>query len=129
MNKMPAWDLSDFYNSMEDEQIQKDLDCYQKSAQNFADKYKGKLAVLSAEEFLEAIKDIEQRSKTASKLGGFAYLNMVTQMKNVEAVAFYQGIEEKLTEYAKPLVFFSIEFNQLPKEKIDEWLKNKDVNF
>ena len=129
MNKMPAWDLSDFYKSIDDEQIQKDLDFYQKSAQNFADKYKGKLAVLSGEEFFEAIKDIEKRSKTASKLGGFAYLNMVTQMKNVEAVAFYQGIEEKLTEYAKPLVFFSIEFNQLPKEKIDEWLKNKDVNF
>ena len=65
MNKMPAWDLSDFYKSIEDEQIQKDLDFYQKSAQNFADKYKGKLAELSAEEFLEAIKDIEQRSKTA----------------------------------------------------------------
>ncbi|MDY6365022.1 MAG: M3 family oligoendopeptidase, partial [Cyanobacteriota bacterium] len=129
MTEMPAWDLSDFYKNIKDEKIQKDLKFYQKSAQDFALKYKGKLKNLSAEEFLVAIKDIETRSKTASKLGGFAYLNMVTQMKNTEAVAFYQTIEEKLTEYAKPLVFFSIEFNELPQTKINEWLKNKDVNF
>lgn len=129
MNKMPAWDLSDFYQSLDDEQIQKDLEAYKKSAADFAVKYKGKLQNLSAGEFLIAVKDIEKRSVLASKLGGFAYLNMVTQMKNQKAVAFYQSIEEKLTDYCKPTVFFSLEFNKLPQEKVDEWLKNDEVKF
>jgi len=93
-NKMPAWDLTDFYKGTDDPQIKKDLETYRKSAIKFAKDYKGKLANLSAAEFAKVLQDIEKRSKIASRLGGFAYLNMVTQMKNQEAVAFYQGIEE-----------------------------------
>ena len=121
---MPAWDLSDLYKDMDDPQIKKDLDTYRKSAIKFAKTYKGRLAELSADEFYAAIKDIEKRSKLSGRLGGFAYLNMVTQMKNTAAVAFYQSIEEKMTDYVKPVVFFSIEFNQLPQAKINEWLKD-----
>jgi len=124
---MPAWDLSDLYKGIDDPQIKKDLEIYRKSAVKFAKTYKGRLHELSADEFCEAIKDIEARSKLSGRLGGFAYLNMVTQMKNTAAVAFYQSVEEKLTEYVKPIVFFSLEFNQLPQTKINEWLKDKRI--
>ena len=128
-NKMPAWDLSDYYASIKDAKIAEDLENYRQGTEEFANRYKGKLAKLSAEEFLTAVQDIERRSKIASRLGGFAYLNMVTQMKNVEAVAFYQDIQEKLTDYCKPAIFFSLEFNALPDAKINEWLQNKNVAF
>lgn len=128
-DKMPAWDLSDFYSSITDPQIEKDLEEYRVLTRDFADKYKGNLSNLSAEEFLLVLQDIENRRILSSKLGGFAYLNMVTQMKNAEAVSFYQRIEEKLTDYCKPAIFFTIEFNQLSQEKIDEWLTNDKVAF
>lgn len=128
-SKMPAWDLSDFYNGINDSQIEQDLEQYRILTNDFAYKYKGKLANLSAEEFLIVLQDIEKRRILSSKLGGFAYLNMVTQMKNTEAVSFYQRIEEKLTDYCKSAIFFTIEFNQLPQEKIDEWLANDKVAF
>ncbi len=129
VNDLPAWDLSDFYESIHSEQIEKDLEKYRKSAKSFARKYKGQLASLSSEEFLKLLQDCEKRNKLASRLGGFAYLNMATQMKNQEAMSFYQNISEKLTEYYKPLVFFSLELNQLPEAKIKQWLKNKKVAF
>lgn len=122
-----AWDLSDLYKSMDDPAIKKDLETYRKSAIKFAKSYKGRLKDLSADEFYAAIKDIEKRSKLSGRLGGFAYLNMVTQMKNEQAVAFYQSISETMTDYVKPIVFFSIEFNQLPQTKINEWLKDKRI--
>ena len=103
------------------------METYRKSAIKFAKDYKGKLTGLNSEEFAKVLQDIEKRSKIASRLGGFAYLNMVTQMKNQEAVAFYQNIEEKLTDYVKPTIFFSLEFNKLPQQKINEWLKNDKV--
>ena len=56
-------------------------------------------------------------------------MNMVTQMKNQPAVAFYQSVNEKLTDYSKPLVFLSLEINSLPQEKINVWLKDKDSSF
>ena len=126
-NSAPAWDLSDLYRSINDPQIAIDLETYRKQTAAFAKKYKGRLALLSADEFLTAVQDIEKRSEIASRLGGFAYLNMVTQMKNTEAVMFYQSVEEKLTDYCKPAVFFSIEFNKLPQTKINEWLKDKRI--
>lgn len=128
-NSLPAWDLSEYYKDIHDARIANDLEAYRKSAADFALKYKGKLADLSAEAFLEALKDVEARSLISCRLGGFAYLNMVTQMKNGEAVAFYQNISEKLTEYGKPTIFFSMEFNRLPEEKINEWLQHDGVAF
>ena len=107
-SKMPAWDLSDYYQNINDPKILEDLEKYKHETEQFAQRYKGKLATLSSAEFLEAVRDIEQRSIIASRLGGFAYLNMVTQMKNMQAVAFYQDIQEKLTDYCKPAIFFSL---------------------
>lgn len=128
-NNLPAWDLSDLYDDIKSDKIEKDLEKYRKSAIAFARKYKGRLGLLSADEFLSVLKDCEKRNQLVSRLGGFAYLNMATQMKNQEAMAFYQNISEKITQYSKPLVFFSLELNQLPEEKIKEWLKNKKVAF
>lgn len=128
-NNMPAWNLSDLYKSIDDPQIKKDLESYRKSALKFAKDYKGRLKDLSADEFLKAVKDIEKRSIIAGRLGGFAYLNMVTQMKNTKAVAFYQSIEEKLTDYYKPILFFSLEFNKIPQKIINQWLKDNRISY
>ena len=57
-NKMPAWDLSDYYTSMKDAKIAEDLESYRQGTEEFAKRYKGKLAELSAEEFLAAAKNI-----------------------------------------------------------------------
>ena len=122
--KLPAWDLSDLYKNINDPQIEKDLSLYKRKAESFAKAYKGKLSRLSVEEFRKVVKDIEKRALLSSRLGGFAYLNMVTQMKNEEAVAFYQMVEERLTEYSKPTIFFSLEFNELPDSKIEKLLKD-----
>lgn len=126
---LPAWDLSDLYKGIDDPKIQKDLEKYKKNAEQLAKKYKGKIKNLSAEEFLQAVKSVEEMSIIGSMLGEFAYLNMVTQMKNKEAMIFYQNISEKLTDYSKPTIFFSLEVNKLPDTKIKEWLKNDGVAF
>lgn len=126
---LPAWDLSDLYKGIKDPEISKDIETYRKSALAFARKYKGKITSLDAKDFLTLLKAEEKMSKLSARLGGFAYLNMSTQMKNPEAMAFYQNTSEKLTAYARPLVFFSLELNRVPEAKIKEWLKDKHVAF
>ena len=128
-NNLPAWDLSDLYKGINDKQIDKDLSAYKKSAADFAKKYKGKIANLSAKQFLEMAKNCEQRSILGNKLGVFAYLTMVTQMKNREVMTFYQNTSEKLNDYSKPTIFLSLEINQLPEEKINEWLKDEKAAY
>ena len=128
-SNLPAWDLSDLYFGINDPQVEKDLSAYLAYNQQLSDKYKGKVASLSAPDFAKAIKLYEQASVVASKLGIFAYLNMVTQMKNKEAVAFYQNINEKLTESGKLSIFFTLEINALSEEAFQALLKDKNVAF
>ena len=128
-NNLPAWDLSDLYKGIDDKQINKDLNLYKKSALDFAKKYKGTLKKLNAKQFLELAGNCEKRSVLGNKIGVFAYLNMVTQMKNTEAMVFYQNISEKLNDYSKPTIFLSLEINELPQSKIDEWLKDKKAAY
>ena len=128
-NNLPAWDLGDLYNGIHDKQIDKDLNTYKKSAADFAKKYKGKIASLSAKQFSEMAQNCESRSVLGNKIGVFAYLMMVTQMKNAEIMTFYQNTSEKLNEYSKPTIFLSLEINQLPEEKINEWLKDEKAAY
>lgn len=126
---LPSWDLTDMYQSIEDEKINTDMEKFKKLGEEIAAKYKGQLKNLNASEFLTAVKAIEEMSIIGSLLGEFAYLNMTTQMKNKEAMGFYQNISEKLTDYSKPTIFFSLELNQVPDAKINEWLKDSGVAF
>ena len=126
---LPGWDLTDLYQGIDDKQIDKDLAAYRKAAESFAKKYKGKLASLDAGQFLKMAQEAEKRSVLGSKLGIFAYLSMVTQMKNAEVMTFYQNISEKLNEYSKPTIFLPLELNRLPQAKIDEWLSDEKAAY
>ena len=128
-NELLAWDLSDLYNGIDDKQIEIDLDVYKNTAISFAKKYKGKLEKLTAKQFFEMAKLCEERSVLGNKIGVFAYLNMVTQMKNAKAMGFYQNISEKLNDYGLPMIFLSLEINKLPQTKIDEWLEDKKAAY
>lgn len=126
-NNLPAWDLSDLYKGMDDPQVEKDLASYRNLNKKLAKTYKGKMAGLSGEEFFRSLQMLEKTSVLGSKLGVFAYLNMCTRMKDQKAVAFYQNIDEKMTEAAKPAIFYTLEINQLPDAKFKELLKDKQV--
>lgn len=128
-NELPAWDLSDLYQGIEDPRIKEDLQKYRQNSSAFSKEYKGKLSNLDATGFAAALRRYEEIEIIGSLLGEYAYLNMSTQMKNPEAMAFYQNISEQLTEYSKPTVFFSLEINQLSDELLKEWLKDKEVAF
>ena len=127
--ELPAWDLRDLYDGINDPQVEKDLAQYAGLTAELAKKYKGKLSGLAPAAFAAAVRDYEQAGIIASKLGIFAYLNMVTQMNNQAAVAFYQNINEKMTEYGKAAIFFTLEINALPEEKFSAFLDDKAVAY
>ncbi len=107
--------------------MEKDLASYARLNKTLARRYKGKIAKLSAAEFLESLKLVEKTGILGSKLGVYAYLNMVTQMKNQAAVAFYQNIDEKMTEASKPAIFYGLEINQLPEADFQKLLADGQV--
>ena len=125
--KLPDWDLSEYYKSMDDPQIDKDLATYAKLAANFAKTYRGKVAKLSAEEFLKALKTLEKISNLGSKLSGYAYLNQTTQMKVAKATALYQKIVERLTDAGGDLLFWGLEYNKISAAQEKKLLADKKI--
>lgn len=125
--KMPEWDLSEYYKGTDDKQIDKDLKKYAQLAAAFAKKYKGKVAELDAKTFVEALKEMENISKLASKLGGFAYLNSTTRLMDAKASALYQKVSETLSEAGTDLLFFSLEYNKMDEKAIRNLEKDKRV--
>ena len=85
--KLPEWDLSEYYNGVDDPQIQKDLDLFDKKAKDFVKKYKGRVRDLDASELLKLFKAKEDMRRISGKLGGFAHLNSTTNMLDNKATA------------------------------------------
>ncbi len=127
--EFPAWNLSDLYKGIDDPEIKTDMEKYKQLNLMLAEKYKGKLASLSPADFYQAVQAYEQASVLSAKLGIFAYLNMITQMSNQEAMAFYQNTSETMTEYGKPAIFFTLEINALPEDKFVVLLKDKQTAY
>ena len=127
-NELPAWDLTDLYQGINDPKIEKDLAAYCNLNKKLARQYKGKLSEISAADFYKSLQMVEKAGIIGNTLGIFAYLNMVTQMKNQAAVAFYQNIDEKMTDAAKPGIFYTLEINKLPDEKYKALLKDTTIH-
>ena len=125
--KMPEWDLSEYYKGTDDKQIDKDLKKYAQLAAAFAKKYKGKVAALDAKAFVAALKEIEDISKLGSKLGGFAYLNSTTRLMDAKASALYQKVSEALSEAGTDLLFFGLEYNKRDEKAIRKVEEDKEV--
>lgn len=125
--KMPEWDLSEYYKGTDDTQIDKDIKKYAQLAAAFAKKYKGKVAALDAKAFVAALKEIEDISKLGSKLGGFAYLNSTTRLMDAKASALYQKVSEALSEAGTDLLFFGLEYNKMDEKAIRKLEEDKEV--
>ena len=132
-NKLPNWNLKDFYSSFKDEAISQDLDIFQKFTKTFKENYKDKL--LSHSSKLEnIIEEYENGNEIGDKLGNYAFLIYATNMDVPEIVQFYQDINEKLTEISSDLIFFTNEINATSDEdfkrlingsgKYKSWLTN-----
>ena len=122
-NKLPVWDLSEYYKGVDDTNIDRDIKIYQEKASEFRKKYEGKVSKLSNKKFREAFKDLEELKNVGHKLGGFAGLNFATNMLDDKSVRLNQKIEEELTKAGTDLVFWSLEYNKLSDERQNELIK------
>ncbi len=126
-NNPPSWDLSDLYKGIQDPKVQQDLDSAKVAALAFAKKYETKVKDLSAEELAQAIQEYEAFGETLGRLGSFAGLVFAQNMSDKKGVAFYQRIDEELTTISSNFIFFVLELNDVPEEKLAAYLKESKV--
>jgi oligoendopeptidase F len=120
LGDLPEWNLDDLYKGQEDPKLAQDLDWLETECASFAADYEHKLADLSAAEMLRCIERNERISAIAGRIMSFAGLRYYQMTTDGDRTKFMSDMQEKITNYTTPLVFFTLELNRLGDTHLDE---------
>ena len=126
---LPTWNLNQFYESIEDNQINKDFKSLVISSGNFQKKYRGRLQSLNGKSLLRSLEEYEKITEVIQKIQSFAYLTYCTDQLVDKIKKFYQEVEEKISNIEKNLIFYGIELNKLPSKKLEYFSQTKYSNW
>lgn len=111
-----VWDLSVFYSGLDDPKINQDFERAREMAIELAEKYRGKVATLSAAQMLAANQEIEAIYDLLGRIGSYGSLNFTVYSTDPKWGGFMQKIQEFDAEIEQMLVFFSLEWNAVDDE-------------
>ncbi|MEJ6389625.1 M3 family oligoendopeptidase [Gymnodinialimonas ulvae] len=116
---LPEWDLSDLYEGQDAAELKRDLDWLESACRSFAEDYEGKLADLDAAGLLECTLRYEKIDVIAGRIMSFAGLRYYQKTTDGERAKFMSDMQDKITAFTTPLVFFSLEFNRIDDGRYD----------
>lgn len=108
-----VWDLSPLYNGPEDPAIQEDMAKIDAMADEFAAKYKGRVAQLNAAQLDQAMRDQDAIYELQGRIAAFASLLHSTDTADPRHGALLQKVMEFNAVVGQKLVFFDLEWNQV----------------
>ena len=121
------WDLSVFYQSLDDPQIEADIQKLNELMDAFQARWRGKLAQMSAADFASAYAELEAIYDLSGRLGSFAMLNFSTDTGNPDYMAHMARIQDLDAELNQKLVFFYIEWNALDDARAEKILADPQL--
>ena len=111
-----VWDLSVFYQALDDPRMEADIARLAKLADSFQARWRGKVAEMSASDFVDAYQALEAIYDLRGRLGSYAFLNFSTDTGDSDFQAAVARIEELESAISQKLVFFDLEWNALDDE-------------
>ena len=128
LGNLPEWDLNDLYTGEDAPELKRDLDWLEQACTSFATDYEGKLAGLDANGLLECVLRNERISTIAGRIMSFAGLRYYQHTTDAGRAKFMSDMQEKITNFTTPLVFFTLELNRLEDDHLAALLhQNPDL--
>ncbi len=119
-----VWDLSVFYQSLDDPQLEADIARLNEMVDAFQARWRGKIAEMSAADFVSAYETMEAIYDLRGRLGAFAFLNFSTDTGDTDYQAAVARIEELESAVSQKMVFFDLEWNALDDEQASAILED-----
>ncbi len=119
LGDLPEWDLSDLYSSQEAPELSRDLDWLEGECSAFAADYEGKLAALDSAGLLNCVLRNEKINSIAGRIMSFAGLRYYQLTTDAERAKFMSDMQEKITVFTTPLVFFTLEINRIEDGQLE----------
>ena len=116
-----VWNLDEFFKN--ESEFNEFCEKTKKQSIEFNAKFKGKLANLNADEFLQSLKTYEKINEQISKILSFSHLSFA---KDTTKGANLAKTEQICNEISENLLFFELEFNELDNAKIDDFIANSN---
>jgi oligoendopeptidase F len=123
------WDLSDFYSSITDPLIEKDIQKLEKSVEDFYQNIKGKLEdpSLNSQQLLEWYKKYEAIAEMVFYLDSYSSLLYSINRIDDDVKSFYAKNDEIKTKIQEKLLFFDLELNNISDAKFEELINSPDL--
>jgi len=121
---LPNWNLNDLYEGQDDPGLEEDLAWASASSTDFAKDVQGRLADLSGAELGDAIARYETILDRLYKVMSYAQLVHAGDMGSPEIAAFYQTLNERVTDITSASLFFGLEINRIDDDVLETQLKD-----
>lgn len=113
LGNLPEWDLSDLYSSQDAPELARDLKWLDGACAAFAKDYEGKLAQLDSQAMLDCVLRNERINAIAGRIMSFAGLRYYQLTIDDDRTKFMSDMQENITNFTTPLVFFTLELNSI----------------
>ncbi len=128
LGDLPEWNLDDLYTGEDAPELKRDLDWLETACTSFAADYENKLADLDAPAVLDCVLRNEKINNVAGRIMSYAGLRYYQQTTDADRAKFMSDVQEKITNYTTPLVFFTLELNRLEDDHLNTLLgQNADL--
>ena len=122
MGNLPEWNLDDLHTSEDSPKLVRDLDWLKTECASFSTDYENKLNSLDANALLHCVLRNEKINQTAGRIMSYAGLRYYQMTTDASRAKFMSDVQEKITNYTTPLVFFTLERNTLDDNHMEALL-------
>ena len=127
LGNLPEWDLSDLYSSQDAPELARDLEWLDGECAAFAKEYEGKLAQLDAQAMLDCVLRNERINAVAGRIMSFAGLRYYQLTIDDDRTKFMSDMQENITNFTTPLVFFTLELNRIDDAALQRLLDSNSA--
>jgi oligoendopeptidase F len=117
-----SWDLDPLVDGGGDEAVPELLDEAERAGSAFAERWRGRVAELRAEELGAAMGELAEIYELASRAASYAMLRHSVDTADPALGALWQTVQERLAAIENELLFFDLEWQALPEERAEQLL-------
>jgi oligoendopeptidase F len=124
-----VWDLEPLVGGRGAEGVEEMLVEARDRAETFARRHRGSVGELGAEGLADAMHELAAIHDLAGRAGSYAMLRFSLDTADPERGALMQRARELSAAIETRLLFFELEWNQVPDERADELLRSDGLDF
>jgi oligoendopeptidase F len=124
-----TWDLEPLVDGRGAEGVEQLLTQARERAAAFAERYRGRLGELDPEELAGAMRELAEIHDLAGRAGSYAMLGFTLDTTDPAHGALVQKARELGAAIETELLFFELEWNQLPDERAEQLLEAEGLDF